>query len=89
MKNIKLLVKQFSKYNTFNIETYGCQMNKSDSNMIRNIMKLNGYNEENENPEVIFLNTCSIRASAENKVFYLFMERSLLKLLHTRNKSRY
>ncbi len=52
------------------IETYGCQMNVSDSEIVGSIMKGIGY-EQNDNPEeadVIFINTCSIRDNAEQRV---------------------
>lgn len=52
------------------IETYGCQMNVSDSEIVGSIMKGIGY-EQNDSPEdadVIFINTCSIRDNAEQRV---------------------
>lgn len=52
------------------IETYGCQMNVSDSEIVGSIMKGIGY-EQNDTPEdadVIFINTCSIRDNAEKRV---------------------
>ena len=49
------------------IESYGCQMNFSDSEIVASIMKDNGYDttSEFEQADVIFLNTCSIREKAE------------------------
>tara|TARA_R110001592_G_scaffold74859_2_gene227073 strand:+ start:207 stop:1676 length:1470 start_codon:yes stop_codon:yes gene_type:complete len=49
------------------IESYGCQMNFADSEIVSSIMKDNGYDttSEFEQADVIFLNTCSIREKAE------------------------
>jgi len=49
------------------IESYGCQMNFSDSEIVASIMKDNGFDttSEYEQADVIFLNTCSIREKAE------------------------
>jgi len=52
------------------IESYGCQMNFSDSEIVTSIMQNNGF-DTTSNPkiaDVIFLNTCSIRDNAEQKV---------------------
>ena len=48
---------------TYYIETYGCQMNVYDSELVSNMMKLSGYKQTNdlEVADAIFLNTCSIR----------------------------
>lgn len=53
------------------IETYGCQMNVADSEVVASVMKMAGYDIcENENDaDAIFLNTCSIRENAENKIY--------------------
>lgn len=49
------------------IESYGCQMNFADSEVVSSIMKDNGYDTTSnyESADVIFLNTCSIREKAE------------------------
>ncbi len=52
------------------IETYGCQMNLSDSEIVSSILKSSGY-EMTEMPQfadVILLNTCSVRDNAEKKI---------------------
>src|SRR3972149_1293245 len=53
------------------IETYGCQMNVLDSEVVVSIMKENGYNvtETLEDSDVILVNTCSIRDNAEQRVW--------------------
>jgi tRNA-2-methylthio-N6-dimethylallyladenosine synthase len=52
------------------IESYGCQMNFSDSEIVASIMKENGYDTTADfnKADVIFLNTCSIREKAEQTV---------------------
>ncbi len=52
------------------IETYGCQMNAADSEVVASIMEMAGYGAA-ENPEeadAVLLNTCSIRDNAEQKI---------------------
>ncbi|KAK6125712.1 hypothetical protein DH2020_040545 [Rehmannia glutinosa] len=53
-------------------ETYGCQMNVNDMEIVLSIMKKAGYSEMVEVPEsaeIIFINTCAIRDNAEQKVW--------------------
>lgn len=52
------------------IESYGCQMNFSDSEIVASIMNKEGFGTTSsaENADVIFLNTCAIRDNAEQKV---------------------
>lgn len=52
------------------IETYGCQMNVADTEVVASIMEMDGYSlTENDNEaDAIFVNTCSIRENAEQKV---------------------
>ncbi|KAK4417403.1 CDK5RAP1-like protein [Sesamum alatum] len=53
-------------------ETYGCQMNVNDMEIVLSIMKKAGYSEQVEVPEsaeIIFINTCAIRDNAEQKVW--------------------
>lgn len=53
------------------IETYGCQMNMADSEVVASIMKMAGYDVCNDLDEAdaVFLNTCSIRDNAEQKIW--------------------
>lgn len=53
------------------IETYGCQMNVADSEVVASVMKMAGYEtcEKVEEAHAVFLNTCSVRKNAEQKVF--------------------
>ena len=52
------------------IETYGCQMNFSDSEIVASILTENGYDLTTEisRADIIFVNTCSIREHAEERV---------------------
>ena len=52
------------------IETYGCQMNVADSEVVASIMKMDGYTltDDEKEADVIFINTCSIRDNAEKRV---------------------
>ena len=54
------------------IETYGCQMNVADSEVVASIMQMAGYElcESAEEADAIFLNTCSVRENAENKILH-------------------
>ena len=53
------------------IETYGCQMNVADSEIVASIMSDAGYfmTEDIEKSNVILLNTCSVRDNAEKKIY--------------------
>ncbi|MDZ7715436.1 MAG: tRNA (N6-isopentenyl adenosine(37)-C2)-methylthiotransferase MiaB [Balneolaceae bacterium] len=67
---------------TFYIETYGCQMNFSDTEIVNSILMEEGMSpvQEPEEADVIFVNTCSIRENAETRVWNRLKEfRSLKK----------
>ena len=51
------------------IETYGCQMNVADSEVVASVMKMAGYDvcEDESQADAIFINTCSIRENAEKQ----------------------
>ena len=53
------------------IETYGCQMNVADSEVIASIMQMAGYEvcDKLEEADAVFLNTCSIRDNAEQRIW--------------------
>ncbi len=55
---------------TYYIESYGCQMNVSDSEIVASVLNKNGFSpiQEYEQADIIFLNTCSIREKAEQTV---------------------
>jgi len=54
------------------IETYGCQMNVADSEVVASVMKMADYEvcENEDEADAVFLNTCSIRENAENKIYH-------------------
>ena len=64
------------------IETYGCQMNVADSEVVASIMQMAGYElcDDEDCADAIFLNTCSIRENAENKIY------GRLETLHAEQK---
>ena len=53
------------------IETYGCQMNVADSEVVASVMQMAGYEltEHIEEADAIFVNTCSVRDNAEQKIY--------------------
>lgn len=53
------------------IETYGCQMNVADSEVVATMMGMAGYElaKEGEEADAVLLNTCSIRDNAEQKIY--------------------
>lgn len=66
------------------IETYGCQMNVSDSEVVMAILKENGFNHTSahEDADLILINTCSIRENAEQRV------RARLKFFRSKKKKK-
>ncbi|GHV44209.1 tRNA-2-methylthio-N(6)-dimethylallyladenosine synthase [Bacteroidia bacterium] len=52
------------------VETYGCQMNVADSEVVAAIMKLDGFEltDDYQTANAVLLNTCSVRDNAEQKV---------------------
>lgn len=53
------------------LETYGCQMNEYDSELIQSILKPNGYQmaPSVEEADVVLINTCAIRENAHRKIY--------------------
>ena len=54
------------------IETYGCQMNVADSEVVASVMQMAGYETTDtlETADAVFLNTCSVRDNAEQKIYH-------------------
>ncbi len=52
-------------------ETYGCQMNKYDSELVAGILELEGYEQtaKADEADLVLINTCSVRENAETRVF--------------------
>ncbi|MBR7183343.1 MAG: tRNA (N6-isopentenyl adenosine(37)-C2)-methylthiotransferase MiaB [Alistipes sp.] len=63
------------------IETYGCQMNAGDSEIVVSIMQQEGYRytERIEEADIILINTCSIRDNAEQRIWGRLSEMRRLK----------
>jgi len=63
------------------IETYGCQMNFSDSEIVASIMTENNYfaTRDSGEADIIFINTCSIRDNAEQKVLNRLKQLQVLR----------
>ena len=57
--------------NNIYIETYGCQMNVADTELVLGILKNHGYEvtKEAKDADVVLLNTCSIRDNAEQRIY--------------------
>lgn len=69
--NINIFTSTNNTMKKLYIETYGCQMNVADSEVVASVMKMAGYEPADNEAEAdaIFLNTCSIRENAENKIY--------------------
>jgi tRNA-2-methylthio-N6-dimethylallyladenosine synthase len=65
------MMNQLFTKNTIYIETYGCQMNVYDTELVRAILRDAGYSFVNEelDADVILLNTCAIRENAHRKIY--------------------
>lgn len=70
------------------IETYGCQMNVADSEVVASVMGIAGYElcDNLDEADAVFLNTCSVRDNAEQKIlnrleFFNAMKRKGRKLI--------
>lgn len=69
------------------IETYGCQMNVADSEVVASVMEMDGYKmtEKIEEADAIFVNTCSIRDNAEQKVIQRLEQLNAIKRKKNKN----
>ena len=67
------------------IETYGCQMNEYDTELVKTILKKNDFDftERPEEAQIILLNTCSVRENAHEKVHQRL---SVFRQLRRKNK---
>ena len=63
------------------IETYGCQMNVADSEVVASVMQMAGYEacDKAEEADAVFLNTCSVRDNAEQKIYHRLAELNALR----------
>ena len=63
------------------IETYGCQMNVADSEVVASVMQMAGYEacDTAEEADAVFMNTCSVRDNAEQKIYHRLTELNALR----------
>lgn len=63
------------------IETYGCQMNVTDSEVVASIMQMDGFalTENINDANAVFLNTCSVRDNAEQKIIHRLQHINAMK----------
>ena len=66
------------------IETYGCQMNVADSEVVASVMQMAGYEtcESLDEADAVFLNTCSVRDNAEQKIYHRLEALGAIKRKH-------
>ncbi len=69
------------------LETYGCQMNVSDSEIVASVLRENGFGltHDAERADVVLLNTCAIRENAEQKVRHRLSHFRAAKTKHGRD----
>ena len=82
MKNSNLVKEELERPpKNFFIETYGCQMNENDTEIVSSILQNAGFvnTKEISNAQIIFLNTCAIRENAETKVWNKLTELRAMK----------
>ena len=83
--NISETLTNYAKGKTYYIHTYGCQANYRDEEIISGILTKAGFAKANdENADIIILNTCAVRENAEDKVFGKIGE---LKAIKAKNKN--
>ena len=83
--NISETLTNYAKGKTYYIHTYGCQANYRDEEIISGILTKAGFLKANdENADIIILNTCAVRENAEDKVFGKIGE---LKAIKAKNKN--
>lgn len=69
------------------IETYGCQMNVADSEVVASVMQMDGYvvTDKLEDADAVFVNTCSVRDNAEQRVIQRLEYFNAIKKKKNRN----
>ena len=76
------------KRKAYFIKTFGCQANEADSEKLAAVFEKKGYKLAKQigKADVIIINTCSVRESAENRVFGLINNLSKLKIENCANR---
>ncbi|TMW67745.1 hypothetical protein Poli38472_007417 [Pythium oligandrum] len=91
IRSLEELEQEQNRKRSFFIETYGCQMNSADSEIVRAILLESGYEpaQEQTTADIILLNTCAIRDNAEAKIWNRLeqLRQTKTKLLRTRKKN--
>lgn len=84
MKCTKISEDPILSYKNLFIETYGCQMNVADSEVVASVMLMAGYKvcQNIEEADAVFVNTCSVRENAEQKIY------SRLQFFHSIKKKK-
>ena len=69
--NSKINVKPSRFGKKYYIKTFGCQMNEHDSERISGMFELDGMKkaESEDNADILFVNTCTIRENADDKLY--------------------
>ncbi len=64
-------VTDFSTPRSYEIRTFGCQMNVHDSERISGLLETSGYTpvEEQSTPDLVVFNTCAVRENASNRLY--------------------
>ncbi|MBQ9668985.1 MAG: tRNA (N6-isopentenyl adenosine(37)-C2)-methylthiotransferase MiaB [Prevotella sp.] len=70
------------------IETYGCQMNVADSEVVASVMQMAGYETctSADEADCVLLNTCSVRDNAEQKIYHRLEALNNLKIKKCKNE---
>ncbi len=70
-----------TRFKTVHIETFGCQMNEYDSELVRTILRKEGFDftEDKERADIVLMNTCAIRENAHNRVYGHLAELKAIK----------
>lgn len=84
MSDVNNIFNKIERKKSFFSITYGCQMNENDTERLAGQLRCMGYEEgtDMESADLIFINTCCVRESAENKIYGKIGE---LKRLKTNN----
>ncbi|MFW6286996.1 MAG: tRNA (N6-isopentenyl adenosine(37)-C2)-methylthiotransferase MiaB, partial [Candidatus Sumerlaeota bacterium] len=71
-------------HNTYKIISFGCQMNAYDSEVMAGVLEARGLKpiEDERHADVVFMNTCIVRASAENRAWSRIRQWKPLKEKH-------
>lgn len=69
------------RFKTVHIETFGCQMNEYDSELVRTILRKEGFafTEDKERADIMLMNTCAVRENAHNRVYGHLAELKAIK----------